>query len=52
MESDDLKKITDAMNSAGFDVKKIEMEKKVLDTEAYTGALLVRIVRHEKENGI
>jgi hypothetical protein len=50
MESDDLKKITDAMNYVGFDVKRIEMEKKVLDEEVYTGALLVRVVRHEKED--
>jgi hypothetical protein len=50
MESDDLKKITDAMNSAGFDVKKIEMEQKVFDEEQYTGALLVRVIRHGEES--
>jgi hypothetical protein len=50
MESDDMKKIAEAMNTAGFVVRKLEMEKRALD-ETYTGGIIVLVTQKGKESG-
>ena len=48
MEGDELKKIMDALNSAGFDVKRIEAETKIMEPDQFTGALIIRVLKKEK----
>ena len=48
MNGNELKKITDALNSVGFDVKKIELERQTFEQENYTGAIIIRVFKKEE----